>query len=413
MATRGSGTGIVADQVWKKFHRGEVHDSLRDLIPAVARRMTGRAVKRDELGSDDFWSVRDVSFRVEAGEALGIIGPNGAGKSTTLRILTGIMRPDRGSVQIRGRLRALIEVAAGFHPDLTGRENIFLNGAILGMATGEVSRKLDRIVDFSGVEAFLDTPVKRYSSGMMARLGFSVAAHMDPQVLLVDEILSVGDMAFQKKCFSYMEGLSEQGVAVVFVSHNMSAIARLCPNTMVLHQGAVRFLGSTDEAQQAYYSLLDEKAADAQQAPGPSLESFEIRDAEGVPKRVFRSGERCTVRTSVRVDRRYQEFSLGLSLAMPSGDESFHTTSRRLNEPTIDAQAGDVIELTAELTLNLAGGSQTVWVQCHDYAGSPSEVRRVAAMEIHVQKSLDFGGIAYLDPSVQLRKADSGAGATD
>lgn len=403
----GSRTGIVADGVWKKFHRGEVHDSLRDLIPAVARRMTGRAIRRSELGEGDFWSLHDVSFQVEAGQALGIIGPNGAGKSTMLRILTGIMRPDRGSVQIRGRLRGLIEVAAGFHPDLTGRENVFLNGAILGMSTGEVTRKLDEIVDFSGIEPFLDTPVKRYSSGMMARLGFSVAAHMDPEVLLVDEILSVGDLAFQKKCYSYMHGLAEQGVAVVFVSHNMTAIAKLCPETMVLHHGKMQFMGPTGEAQQTYYTLAEQQAVALQERPGPELESFEICDAEGVSKRVFRSGESCTVRASVRIDRDYDQFSLGLSLAMPSGEEVFHTTSQRLHEATVRASTGDVVEMTADLDLNLAGGSQTVYVQCHDYAGTPSEVRRMAAVEIHVQSTPDFGGIAYLQPRLQLRNVGS------
>lgn len=406
------GVGIVADGVWKKFHRGEVHDSLRDLIPAVARRMTGRATRRNELGEGDFWSLRDVSFEVEAGQALGIIGPNGAGKSTMLRIMTGIMRPDRGSVQVRGRLRGLIEVAAGFHPDLTGRENVFLNGAILGMSTGEVTRKLDEIVDFSGIEAFLDTPVKRYSSGMMARLGFSVAAHMDPEVLLVDEILSVGDLAFQKKCYSYMRGLAEQGVAVVFVSHNMTAIARLCPRTMVLHHGEMQFIGSTDEAQQVYYDLADAQMAALEDKPGPELAAFEICDADGLPKRVFQSGERCTVRASVRADRHYREFSLGLSLAMPSGEEVFHTTSRRLNETTVEAGPGEVIEMTADLALNLAGGAQTVWVQCHDYASTPHEVRRMAAMEIHVQSTPDYGGIAYLEPTLQLRNVGSSVPGT-
>lgn len=402
-----NGNGIVVENVWKKFHRGEVHDSLRDLLPAVARRLMGRATKRSELGSDDFWALRDVSFEVNAGDALGIIGANGAGKSTALKILTGIMRPDRGSVRIQGRMRALIEVAAGFHPDLTGRENIFLNGAILGMSTGEVARKFDRIVDFSGIEPFIDTPVKRYSSGMMARLGFSVAAHLDPEVLLVDEILSVGDLAFQKKCYSYLQGLSEQGVAVVFVSHNMAAIARLCPQTMVLHQGEIQFMGSTDEAQQTYYSLADARLAAAEDNPGPTLESFEICDAGGIEKRVFLAGERCTVRASVRVDRHYPRFSLGLSLAMPSGEEVFHTTSQRLHEATVEAEDGDVIEMTADLALNLAGGSQKVYVQCHDYSGSPSEVRRMAVMEIHVQKTPNFGGIAYLDPKLQLRKVGS------
>lgn len=408
-----NGNGIVADAVWKKFHRGELHDSLRDLIPAVGRRLTGRATKRSELGSDDFWSLRDISFQVEAGEALGIIGPNGAGKSTALKIMTGIMRPDRGSVRIRGSLRALIEVAAGFHPDLTGRENIFLNGAILGMPAREVANKLDRIVDFSGIEPFLDTPVKRYSSGMMARLGFSVAAHMDPDVLLVDEILSVGDLAFQKKCYSYMQGLSKQGVAVVFVSHNMAAIARLCPNTMVLDSGHLRFLGSTDDAQQAYYDLLEAKTTIAQQAEGPALESFELRDEAGREKRAFASGERCCVRATVLLDAEYREFSLGLSLSLPSGEEVFHTTAQRLHDVTMSAQPGDRIELAADIAANLGGGSYTINVQCHDYSTVPTEIRRFAAGEMHIQKTPAHGGITHLDPTLRLQKLGPAAGESD
>jgi len=394
--------GIVVSDVWKKFHRGELHDSLRDLIPSVARKLTGRGTKRSALGEDDFWAVRDLSFEVGAGDALGIIGANGAGKSTTLKILSGIMRPDRGSVVIRGRLRSLIEVAAGFHPDLTGRENIFLNGAILGMPTREVARKLDRIVDFSGVESFLETPVKRYSSGMMARLGFSVAAHMDPDVLLVDEILSVGDLAFQKKCFSYMESLTERGVAVVFVSHSMPSITRLCPRTLVLDKGSVRFIGDTDQAQHEYFALLEDSSrrGDGTQ---PSITSLEVRDASGREKRVFRSGDRCRIRAVVRASQPHRRFSLGLSLALPSGEEVFHTTARRLNDAVLDTEAGDTVELEANLVLNLAGGAYTLYIQFHDYVGSPSEVGRISVGEIHIEKTPAWGGIAFLEPVLELR----------
>lgn len=398
-----SNHGIVVSDVWKKFHKGEVHDSLRDLIPALGRKLVGRATKRSELGEGDFWALRELSLEVKAGEALGIIGPNGAGKSTTLKILSGIMRPDRGSVVVRGRLRALIEVAAGFHPDLTGRENIFLNGAILGMPADEVAKKLDRIVDFSGIESFLETPVKRYSSGMMARLGFSVAAHMDPEVLLVDEILSVGDLAFQKKCYGYMESLADRGVAVIFISHNMASITRLCPRTLVLDGGAVRFMGDTNAAQAAYFSLLEERTRDTQ-ATGPSLELVEVRDDAGREKRVFRSGDTCRIRAVVRANLPYPEFSLGLSLARPSGEEVFHTTARRLHEATIEAAEGDHVELVADLAVNLAGGAYTLYVQCHDYSDAPSEINRFSAGEIHVEETPRYGGIAYLDPALELRK---------
>ncbi len=170
---------ILFDNVWKKFRRGERHDSLRDLIPSAVARLMGRA-REDELQQKEFWAVRNVSFEVHAGKALGIIGPNGAGKTTTLKLLTRILRPTKGTFLVRGRVGALIEVAAGFHPDLTGRENIFLQGTIMGMKNAEIRRKVDEIIDFAGVEAFVDSPVKRYSSGMNARLGFSIAAHLEP-----------------------------------------------------------------------------------------------------------------------------------------------------------------------------------------------------------------------------------------
>ncbi len=185
-------TAIEFNGIWKKFAMGEKFDSLRDLIPSLAKLLFSRNY-RGELQKREFWALKDVSFQVRRGEALGIIGPNGSGKSTALKLLSGILKPDKGSLQLRGRLGALIELGAGFHPDLTGRENIYLNGAILGMKKSEIDKKFDEIVEFSELRDFLDTPVKRYSTGMYARLGFSVAAHVDPDVLLVDEVLSVGD----------------------------------------------------------------------------------------------------------------------------------------------------------------------------------------------------------------------------
>ena len=188
-----SSVALEFDGVWKKFRKGEKHDSLRDLVPALVKALLS-GNHRDALKTREFWALRDVSFQIKRGEAVGIIGANGSGKSTTLKLLSGILKSTRGEVKVNGKLSALIEVAAGFHPDLTGRENIYLNGTILGMRKPEIDRKFDEIVDFSGLEDFIDTPVKRYSSGMYARLGFSVAAHVDPDILLVDEVLSVGDM---------------------------------------------------------------------------------------------------------------------------------------------------------------------------------------------------------------------------
>ena len=202
---------------------------------------------------EEFWALQDVSFEVKQGEFVGLIGRNGAGKSTLLKILSRITEPTRGRVTIQGRVASLLEVGTGFHPELTGRENIFLNGAILGMTRTEIRRKFDEIVAFAEVEKFLDTPVKRYSSGMYVRLAFSVAAHLEPEILVVDEVLAVGDYAFQKKCLGKMEEVAaNHGRTVLFVSHNMDSITRLCTRGILLDQGAVRFDGLSSQAVQAY-----------------------------------------------------------------------------------------------------------------------------------------------------------------
>ena len=233
---------LVFEGVWKRFRRGQLHDSLRDLVPATFRRLTGREPKP----TDDryFWAVRDLSFEVQPGEVLGIIGGNGAGKSTTLKILNRIMQPTAGLVKVNGTIGALIEVSAGFHPDLTGRQNVFLQGAIMGMRKAEVQRKFDEIVDFSGIPEFIDTPVKRYSSGMNARLGFSIAAHLEPDILIIDEVLSVGDARFQQKAFGRIKEMASAGAPVVLVSHQLDRISELCTKAILLERGAVRTTGS-------------------------------------------------------------------------------------------------------------------------------------------------------------------------
>jgi lipopolysaccharide transport system ATP-binding protein len=231
---------VTFDRVSKAFTRGERHDSLRDLIPSLVTRGLGRGAR----GSDrTFWALRDVSFEVHPGEALGIIGSNGAGKSTALKLLTRILKPTQGACAVVGRTGALIEVAAGFHPDLTGRENIYLQGAIMGMRRAEIAARFDEIVDFSGIEGFIDTPVKRYSSGMNARLGFSIAAHLHPDVLLIDEVLSVGDLTFQEKCQARMKRFRDEGIAIVFVSHHLPAVTQLCTQALLLDHGSVVRLG--------------------------------------------------------------------------------------------------------------------------------------------------------------------------
>jgi lipopolysaccharide transport system ATP-binding protein len=234
------GVAIRADGLGKRYlirHDGSLAGrTFREaLVQAVARLWPTRRSLRGS--SEEFWALKDVSFAVPHGEVLGIIGRNGAGKSTLLKLLSGITSPTAGLIRLRGRVASLLEVGTGFHPELTGRENVYLNGAILGMTRAEIRRKFDKIVAFAEVERFLDTPVKRYSSGMFMRLAFAVAAHLEPEILIIDEVLAVGDAAFQAKCLGKMEGVAQSGRTVLFVSHNMGAIQRLCRSAILLEHG--------------------------------------------------------------------------------------------------------------------------------------------------------------------------------
>ncbi|MCH6234048.1 polysaccharide ABC transporter ATP-binding protein [Cognataquiflexum rubidum] len=212
--------------------------------------------------NDEFWALENLNFEVNQGDILGIIGKNGAGKSTLLKILSRVTTPTLGEIKVKGRIASLLEVGTGFHPELTGRENIFLNGAIMGMTKSEIKGKLDEIIDFSGVERHIDTPVKRYSSGMYVRLAFAVAAHLEPEILIVDEVLAVGDAEFQKKCLGKMKEVSHQGRTILFVSHNMTAVKKLCSKGIVLKQGKISFEGRVGEAVETYLnlSLFEEKS---------------------------------------------------------------------------------------------------------------------------------------------------------
>jgi lipopolysaccharide transport system ATP-binding protein len=234
------GTGTIShdlNRMWAKM-RGKEDPYLK----------VGDSNDRSSKGESEYvWSLKDINFEVKRGDVLGVIGKNGAGKSTLLKILSQVTTPTTGEVKVKGRIAALLEVGTGFHPELTGRENIFLNGAILGMTKAEIKGKFDEIVEFSGVARYIDTPVKRYSSGMMVRLGFAVAAHLEPEILIVDEVLAVGDAEFQKKCLGKMKDVSGEGRTVLFVSHNMAAVKSLCTQAILLERGQIKRRGATDE----------------------------------------------------------------------------------------------------------------------------------------------------------------------
>jgi lipopolysaccharide transport system ATP-binding protein len=246
---------IRAEGVSKQYRIGrnrEEFPTLRDALARAARAPLRWAKSAVRPASPTFWALRDVGFEVAPGEVVGIIGRNGAGKSTLLKILSRITEPTEGRIELYGRMSSLLEVGTGFHPELTGRENTFLNGAILGMRRAELARKFDEIVAFAEIEKFIDTPVKHYSSGMYVRLAFAVAAHIDPEILVVDEVLAVGDMAFQQKCLNKMQDAGAQGRTVLFVSHNMAAVTRLCGRAILLSEGAVVRDGPATEAVNVY-----------------------------------------------------------------------------------------------------------------------------------------------------------------
>ncbi len=275
-----SNIAVHAEGVGKKYRLGAqsgpyktIRESVMSLAGApvsVARRLTRRSDSADAGGRrPEFWALKDVNFEVKQGEVLGIIGRNGAGKSTLLKLLSQITEPTEGRITVRGRLASLLEVGTGFHPELTGRENIFLNGAILGMARSDISRKFDEIVAFAEVEKFIDTQVKRYSSGMYLRLAFAVAAHLEPEILVIDEVLAVGDAQFQEKCLGKMSEVSAHGRTVLFVSHNMQAIMQLTHRCIILVQGQCRFDGPTSAALTAYNALYASGPAEAARYEAP------------------------------------------------------------------------------------------------------------------------------------------------
>ncbi len=309
---------IRAEGLGKKYIIGhaaarERYGTLRDAIAQRARNMVRSTVNlvhgRPNVPGDEFeafWALRDVNFEVRRGDVIGIIGRNGAGKSTLLKILSRITEPTEGRVTIRGRVASLLEVGTGFHPELTGRENVFLNGAILGMTRAEIKRRFDEIVDFAGVERFLDTPVKRFSSGMYVRLAFAVAAHLEPEILIVDEVLAVGDTEFQRKCIGKMADVTNLGRTIIFVSHNLAAVEALCKHSLLLKAGRLEMTGGTTDVIQHYLSAArssgDERGVLNDVPSELSLLQVEMLGPAGALVESVRSGEAMSFRLRFRND---------------------------------------------------------------------------------------------------------------
>lgn len=325
------GTGTISrdlERFWTTKIRGKEDPFLK------IGETNDRSVKGE---SDIVWSLRDINFDINQGDAVGIIGKNGAGKSTLLKLLSRVTNPTDGRIKVKGRIASLLEVGTGFHPELTGRENIFLNGAILGMRKNEIKRKLDEIIEFSGVERYIDTPVKRYSSGMYVRLAFAVAAHLESEILIVDEVLAVGDAEFQKKCLGKMQDISTgEGRTVLFVSHNMSAVSRLCSKGILINKGMVQMTGDAESVIETYLkNAVGENAErvfdDLAKAPGceeVKLREVKLLDEDGKVTGFFDITKKIKVIFTYEVLKENQFFTHGLNLFSDQGVHVFSSHDR-------------------------------------------------------------------------------------
>jgi ABC-type polysaccharide/polyol phosphate transport system ATPase subunit len=393
---------IAFDGVWKKFRRGEHHDSLRDLIPALVQRFTSK--REVALESDEFWVLRNVSFEVKPGHVLGIIGPNGAGKSTALKVLTRILRPTRGNIRVRGRIGALIELAAGFHPDLTGRENIFLQGAIMGMRREEIRRRFDEIIEFAGIPDFIDTPVKRYSSGMNARLGFAIAAHLDPEVLLIDEVLAVGDFNFQQKCYARLEKFRNDGIPIAFVSHNMQAIATLCDQVVLLRPGQEPIVGDVPNVLAEYTSSRGASADDRVTMLGAIL-----RDASTGKEITGPVQPTAKLALEVELEPVVDLMRCGLLIQVVRSDGLIVFTGMSTIDglPEFDLLQGDRLSARILFAANVLRGTYVINLQLVDKLRQWREAVIQGVRSFVVSETTRVAGCAELCPTYDIKVAHS------
>ena len=309
-------------------------------------------------------AIKDVTVEVPEGGVVTIIGANGAGKSTILKLLSRILKPNQGTVKVHGRLSALIEIGAGFHPDLTGRENIFLNGVILGMKKEEIRRKMDDIIEFSGLKDFIDTPVKRYSSGMYARLGFSVAAHVDPEILLVDEVLSVGDFTFQHKCIRRMNEIVRNGTTVIFISHNIPSVLSLCPKTILLNKGEIERYGDSSEVCRFYYS--SNAVANAKGKNVLRVDSIQLYSDAGIPSKNFAPGDWGVIKIGIKSTEKVENAFMGFLVKKNDGEMVFDANSDKISETYYSFEPGQTREISIRFRVNLPGGTYYLGIHFMD-----------------------------------------------
>ena len=394
-----SDVAIEMDHVFKKFKKGEIHGSLREFIPALARRILKKNIQ-NTLNESEFWAVNDASFQINKGESFGVIGPNGAGKSTMLKLLSRVMKPTKGDMIVNGTLSALIDVGAGFHPDLTGRENIYLNGTILGMKRRELDKKFDEIVEFSGLDEFIDTPIKRYSSGMYARLGFSVAAHVDPEILLVDEVLSVGDFAFQNRCMQKMNSILKGGSTIIFVSHNLRAVTELCHRCILLDHGKIIKDGPATEVVHGYLNpgKLDNEANEMKEVYISNM----ILKGERGNGLLFDTGEKVFLEIEITGNMPCKNLSVTVLMINANSYHVFDTGTQRLNDTMISLEPGEKKKVIFELNLHLVPGTYHLGAHIYRYDIQKMYDARNPAITIQVRSETDVRGVVNLYPKVTI-----------
>jgi homopolymeric O-antigen transport system ATP-binding protein len=400
---------ISVQNISKQYRTGRGLTNLRELF----------TVRRNSDAHKYYWAVNNVSFELQSGESLGIIGPNGAGKSTILKILSHVTQPTLGEIKVNGRLSALIELGAGFHQDLSGRENIYLNGTILGMRRSEIKARFDEILDFAGIGDYIDTPVKRYSSGMYARLGFAIAAHVDPQVLLVDEVLAVGDYAFQMKCFARMAELRSKGTALIFVSHNFEAVRQVCERGLVMYRGEAIFQGSASEAVVAYSDAI---RSSARKTPvkvpieegiiqrvmtfDAEIESVRLVDDRGQPITTVLSGQIVRVQIEARFNQEVHNPIFSMTIRTPNGQTVYDTTTRWMGINTQDFASGDRCRIEFILNMHLLPGEFEVGVDiaASDFSHLHDSLER--AMGFSIVGTNEAKGTTDLEAKIQIIKND-------
>ena len=394
---------IILDNVSKFYRRLGRSPTLAEIAGKGIRALKGQKAS-DNTRID---ALKDISFKVEKGEILGIIGPNGAGKTTILSLIAGVTRPTNGKVSVHGRIAPLIALGAGFHPELTGRENIYLNSIIMGMTKKEVQKRFDAIVDFAELGEFLNTPVKRYSSGMHARLGFATAIHIDPDILLVDEVLAVGDLAFQSKCMDRIEKFKDKDVTTVFVTHNLDSVRRICNRVILVNKGEIIIDGTPNRAISGYMDSLAETKIDLGDVglkKDAEIQSVELYNKNAIKTTNFQSGDAAVVRIQVKFNQNMKANEIGFFIHRMDRVFVVSTGTKDLGVELTICRAGEVWVIEFPFQVNLLHGTYQLGTEVRSERFNRYLDYIESAITFNVSENYAHGGVVHLDPSCRVKK---------